>query len=481
MRRRSTWQAACRLLLALLSLAVLGGCLPRGQSVAGPSFDLGRGGPDTPRLSCFLTLEESEGPAVRLEVASLEILADDLWIPITSRALIIDSGEIGDGQLFLGGRAVQPGRYRRLRLAVTKGSVKQADGQYAAITQEPFSVEVDLTADLSLESEDSRSLFITWDVQKSVEAANVLRPVLTAAPPLKQMPIDLVFAACPDIDTVFVVRADRNWVVDSFGLKGRPTYLAIDPDLSRQRLYVLASRERMVKVVDILSYRVIDYFPIPLNDAPTFMTISPDGQGAFLLDERNGYLSRMDLSTGRSVARVRLDFRPKFAAFLEEQNLLAVSLSLSQKVLLLDPQSLAVVGNIPTGSSPQGLLVSDNKLYIAESGDNTVSIVDLARRGIQDRLTVGFGPRRLLEVDNRIYVSNYEDGSLSVLVPGQLGVIQEIHGLGRPTEMAIDQFYRRLYVADEEAAALAVIDVNANLLLGYVTLGAKPTGLGVIQ
>jgi YVTN family beta-propeller protein len=189
----------------------------------------------------------------------------------------------------------------------------------------------------------------------------------------------------------------------------------------------------------------------------------------------------MDLSTGRSVSRVRLDFRPKFAVFLEEQNLLAVSLSLSQKVVLLDPLSLAVVGTIPTGGEPQGLLVSNNHLYIAEGGDNTVSIVDLARRGALDRLTVGFGPRRLLEVDNRIYVTNYEDGSLSVLVPGQLGVIQEIRGLGQPLEMALDQFYRRLYVADEKAAALAVIDVNANHLLGFISLGAKPVGLGVIQ
>jgi len=156
-------------------------------------------------------------------------------------------------------------------------------------------------------------------------------------------------------------------------------------------------------------------------------------------------------------------------------------LSLSQRILLLDPVSLVEAGTIPTGGDPQGLDVSDNQLYIAENGDNTVSIVDLAGKGGQDRLTVGFGPRRLLGIDNRIYVSNYQDGSLSVLVPGQLGVSQEIQGLGRPTEMIFDQFYSRLYVTDEEAAGLAVIDVNSNLLLGYIALGAKPFGLAVIQ
>ncbi len=134
---------------------------------------------------------------------------------------------------------------------------------------------------------------IHWRPTTSLDLA------LTVVTPLRQLPVDLVFVSCPDIDTVFVVRADKNWVVDSFGVKGRPTYLAIDPDLSRQRLYVLASRDRTVKVVDLSSFRVVDFFTVPLNDAPTFMAISPDGRWAFLLDEDSGYLSRMDLTTGQ--------------------------------------------------------------------------------------------------------------------------------------------------------------------------------------
>jgi YVTN family beta-propeller protein len=94
---------------------------------------------------------------------------------------------------------------------------------------------------------------------------------------------------------------------------------------------------------------------------------------------------------------------------------------------------------------------------------------------------VGNGPRRLLGTDSQIYVSNYLDGSLSVLAADQLWVLQEIQGLGRPQEMAFNQFYRRLYVADEESSALAVVDATSNLLLGRISLGAKPLGLAVIQ
>ncbi|MEJ2033519.1 MAG: YncE family protein [Deltaproteobacteria bacterium] len=438
------------LLVGFFLVLLLAGCLPTDRKSAGPLAELGHDEVNSARVSCFLTLKDREGPAIRLEIAGIELLADSFELPLTRGPLTVESTAIGAGQIFLGGRAVPPGHYQRVRLTVTKRELQKADGQYAVVAGEPFQLEIGI--DLTLEPEDSRSLFMTWDVQDSLQPGPTLQPVLTVNLPLRQLLRDLVFVSCPEIDTVFVVRADKNWVVDSFGLKGQPTYLAIDSDSSRQRLYGLATGDRMVKVVDLSSYRIMDFFPVPLNDDPTFMTISPDGQGAFLLDERSGYLSRLDLNTGRT-----------------------------QRVLLLNPSNLSEVGTILTGSSPEGLAAMDNQLYVADFGDNTVDVADLIGRGSQSRLTVGFGPRRLIATDNQIFVSNYLGGSLSVLVPGQLGVIQEIVGLGQPLEMAFDRFYRRLYVADEGTASLAVIDVNTNRLLGRIMLGAKPFGMAVIQ
>jgi YVTN family beta-propeller protein len=470
-----------RLILALLLLVVSNGCLPPDREFSNPQPEPVQDVQHGARLNGFLTLKDNQGPAIRLEVAGIEVLAEDVWLPLTRGPFTLDSAVIGTGQRFLGGLAVPPGHYQRLRMTVTKGELQTADGDYTVIAPEPFLEEMTLASGLSVEEGDSRTLLLTWNVEGSIQPDNSLRLAMTATPPLRQFLMNLVFVSCPASNTVFVVRADNNWVVDSFGVTGRPTYLAIDPDPSRQRLYVLAVRDRMVKVVDLSSFRVVDFYPVPLNDEPTFMTISPDGQAAFLLDARSGYLSRMDLSTGRSVARVLLGYQPEYAAYLSEQNLLAVSLSLSQRVLLLDPLTLATVRTITTGNAPEGLAVADRQLYIAESGGNTVSIYDLGNRNNQSRLAVGFGPRRLLDTDNQIYVSNYQDGSLSVLVPGQLGVIQEIFGFGRPLEMAFVPFYRRLYVADEEAADLAVIDANSNQVLGHISLGARPLGLAVIQ
>ena len=471
-----------RVFLVLLVLTLLGACVPLDhEEMVGDFPVVPRDSYNSARINSFLTLKDDEGPAIRLEVASIEVLINDIWLPLNRNPLKFDSVAIGTGQLFLGGLNVPPGNYQQLRLTVSKAEVQNAEGKYIEVIKDPLVLRLPIAGGLNLQAEDSRSLLFSWDVENSLLQDNRLQPVLTVVAPTRQLQLDLVFVTCPDIDTVFIVRADNNWVVDSFGIKGRPTNLAIDPDTSSQRLYVLCPGDRMLKVVDLSSYRILDFFPVPLNDTPTFMTISPDAQNAYLLDEQSGYLSRMNLSTGRISARVQLGYRPMYAMYLKDQNLLAVSLALSQRVQLLDPTSLSTMGTITTGSTPRGMAVADNQLYVAESGDNSVSVTDLNNHSSQSRLMVGFDPRRLLNAGNQLYVSNYHDGSLSVLLPGQLGVVQEIFDLGRPLEMTYDEFYHRVYAADEKAAALAVINANANQFIRRIYLGAKPFGLAVIQ
>ena len=342
-------------------------------------------------------------------------------------------------------------------------------------------MELALTSPLLFDKDDSQCLFITWDVLQSLEGLRDSRLAMTISPSIRQLFVNLVYVSCPDIDTVFVIRSDKNWVADSFGIRGGPTYIALAPDPTRRLLYALASRESRIKVVELNSQRVVDSFPIPLIRDASFMVISPDGQWAYVLDKRESYLSRMDLESGTLLARVRVGYEPQYLAYLVDKDLLAVSSVISQEVSFRDPLTLNQVGSIPTGNSPDGLLLAGNQLYIAESGANTVAIFDFTRNLIQSRIDVGFSPRRLLNNDSQFYVSNYDSGSLSVIYPGQLGVSREIVGLGRPLEMIYDTTNRWIYVADEKQAGLAIVDSTVNQLMGYITLGARPLGLAIIQ
>jgi YVTN family beta-propeller protein len=472
--------ASC-LVFALFVPAFLGGCQPSVGFDAPVAAEPARDSGDTVRLSLFLNLKDPNGPGVRLEVAALEVLADQTWLPVTDGPLTLDSEKISETQIFLGGRWVPPGRYERVRFTVTQKLILGGNGKYDSVVIDPYSIELTLPSFLILEKDDSQSLFLTWDTQGALENIDSLGQEIRISLPVRQLFVDLVYAACPDINTIFVIRSDKNWVADSFGIKGQPTYLALDPDPAVKHLYVLAARESRIKIVELDSQRVIESFPISFIQDPVFMTISPDGQNAYVLDEAGSYVNRLDLATGRLQARVRLGYQPQYATYLADRDELAVSSVISQTVSFHDPLDLSEVRHVGTGDSPDGLLASNNQLYIAESGADSVSIYDLSTKTITSRITVGFSPRRLLDSGNLIYVSNYDGGSLSVIYSGQLGVGLEIHGLGRPLEMVFDQTHHWIYVGDEQNAGLAIIDSTINQLKGYVELGSPPLGLAIIE
>ena len=473
------------LFVCLLILSMSWGCVPLDKvEVKGPLAELGspHDTVNTARVSLFLNLKDpADSPGIQFELSDLEVLADQVWLPVNSGPLQLDSEKIASTQLFLGGRPVPPGRYERFRFTVTKGAYRLGNGDYQIASVDPYSVELALARPLMIAEDDSVSLFVTWDARESLERSDTLYPVMSLAPPMRQLFGNLVYAACPDIDTIFVIRNDKNWVADSFGVRGHPTYIANDPDPSARLLYILASSEKRIKAVELSSQRVIDSFSIPLVQEASFMTISPDGKWAYILDTRESYLNRLDLETGRLLARVRLEFEPQYASYLGSRDTVAVSSVISQTVSFRDPLDLSEVNSVVTGSSPDGLLFSNNLLYITESGANTVSIFDFSANTITGRMNVGFSPRRLLDNGNQIYVSNYDSGSLSVIFPGQLEVSREVLGLGRPLEMVYDSTYRLIYVGDAQEAGLAIIDSTINELKGYVRLGAPPQGLVFIR
>lgn len=434
-----------------------------------------------PRLNLFLSLKDPEVADVRMKISLIEISSEGQWVAMTSEGFELDSNTIGDSQLYLASGIVSQGSYKRLRITISRASIRTGKGNFKEILTEPITEELALNRSLYVDKEDSRCLFFVWDVASLLQIQDDFRSSLSVNLPVRQLPGDLVYASCPEIDTIFIIRCDKNWVADSFGLKGHPTNIYLNKDLQKQEITVLSFADSSIKVVDLSTQRIIDQFHIPLFKNPQYMVMSPNRLSAYVLDQNNNFLNYFDLTTGNLSVRSRTGYHPQYAAFLNNRNLIAVSSGTTQTISLHDAVNLNLVGSIQTGSKPDGLLESGNLLYIAESRSNNVAIYDFSANRIKHRVLVGSTPRRLLDNGAKIYVSNYEGGSISVLRRGQFATIREIFGLGRPMDMIFNQAYNRLYVSDEQANGLVVIDTNIDKKIGFVDLGARPLGLAVTQ
>ncbi len=433
------------------------------------------------RISLFLSLKTPDNQGVRLDVSQIDILHDDIWLPLTSSPLTINAAEIGSQQLFLGRCLLPPGQCRRLRFTLQQASILKNDGSQIFLGLDSTMVELDLPTALDLRRGDSQSLFITWDEETSLRTSPILKPTLSITPNLKQITTDLAYAACPEINTIYVLRTDKNWVCDSFGISGHPTCLTAIRRQSSDRLYILSPQDAVINVVAIPENNIINSFRIPMTTKPTFMTLSSDGSWAYILDTQNDYLLRMDMDSGNLDKRVRLGYQPEYATYINAHNLLAVGSTISQTISLLDANTFAKVGEIPTTGTPEGLLAWDNLLYICEGSANSVTVYDLNRRTILSRQNVGFFPHRLLQSDNQIYVSNRDSNSISIIHPRQLGIAREINLDGTPIEMAVEENSRWIYVGNKTIGGLSVIDATINRISSQILFGAVPMSLAVIQ
>ena len=218
-----------------------------------------------------------------------------------------------------------------------------------------------------------------------------------------------------------------------------------------------------------------------MTSTPSFMVLSDDGQWAYILDSKNDYLLRIDMTSGNLENRIQLDYQPKFITYIHSHNLLAISSTSSQSVMLLNSNTLAKVTEIPTTGVPEGLLAWDNMLYITEGNDNSITIYDLNLGAVSSHMNVGFFPHRLFQNDNQVYVTNRDDNTISIIQPGQLGVAMQIYIDGSPQEMAAAPNSKWLYVGNKDIGGLSVIDATSNQVSGQIIFGANPQSLAVVQ
>jgi DNA-binding beta-propeller fold protein YncE len=464
--------------LLLFSLAGLSGCLSL-KTIGGSDSGCEVPGEHgvASRISFFLSVTRIAAPHLKLQLVSVEILRDGLWIPISSEARALDTETIGSWQVLLGQNAFLPGNYEKVKLTFgTEAILTSRDASSVLILPETV-VELPFPSPFNLPSPASESFFIDWDVDASF-AGPALGPLAFSLNPARPSPItaNQIYVACPDINTVYSVSTDKKWVDGSFFVAGRPTYIAID-DL-RQKLFVLCQDDGDIKIFDLVTNSLVDVIGLPMTFRPKFMWVNGDLTKAYVIDDL-GNLSVVDLQTGSVAVRGKIGQQPGYVIHIPETQTIAVSSRMDSTVYLLDDQTLAVKDRIIVGSSPAGILQKDDFLYIAEELADRVTVFDFKLRRKVDSLAVGYSPSRLVGLDSKIYVAN--GGSLSLVRTQNNKVAREIPVAGHLFEMVVSEKEQLLYVGKkvegECGGSLGILDITSSKIIGEIEIGSWPRGI----
>ncbi len=479
-----------RCLLSRLSLAVLVLFLLHGlpgctsvKSVLDPS--LACAAPtaleNASRLSFFLNLERPETPHLKLKINAVEIFNGELWLPVSLDTKEIDTEKIGRQQVWLGQLELYPGNYEQIRLTLSPEATIVSRGEESKLILEELVIEVPFPETFNLQTETSESVFLAWDVAASLNSGNLGPWAITLTTSgLSPITSNQVYVACPDINTIYVVREDKKWVNNSFFVGGRPTYISVDS--LKQRIFVLCQEEGVIKVFDLLTNALTDIISLPMTFRPTFMSVSADSGHAYVIDDL-GHLSVVDLQAGNVIVRRRIGQRPAYVAYFPGTETVAVSSRMDSTVYLLDKESLEIRDQIAVNGSPAGIFKKDEFLYVAEEQSNSLMVFNCRLRTKVKAMFVGLGPHRITGLDSNIYVANSQSGSVSLLRTPSNRVTREVPLGNEVYEMVASEREHVVYIgkkdSDDCGGSVSVLDSTSNRVIAEIELGTRPQGIAV--
>ena len=78
------------------------------------------------------------------------------------------------------------------------------------------------------------------------------------------------------------------------------------------------------------------------------------------------------------------------------------------QVKVIDTQNLTIIDSVETGTGPEKLLISNDKLIVCNGGgfteDSTISIIDINRNTLLKNVVIGDMPMDIIETNNEIWV-----------------------------------------------------------------------------
>lgn len=148
--------------------------------------------------------------------------------------------------------------------------------------------------------------------------------------------------------------------------------------------------------------------------------------------------------------------------------------------------------DLGTGKVPWGIAVSTSgsKVYVANSGDNSVSVIDAASNTVTKNIgPVGMRPYGIAVSPNkpRLYVTNHDDNSVAVIDTDSDNFLALVNQNGslfnKPYGVAVDPAGNYVYVANKgdgtASGTVSVIDTATDKIIRTVTVGKGPTGVAV--
>lgn len=473
-RSRAAVYLGCLALAANLSLLA---CQPL-SSV--PSFPAAgrRHGEST--FVLFLNGPSKTPLAITLELAAVEaVRADGTRHPILARPFLISSLGIVDRQLLLAETGLPWGVYRELHLRISRARVRRGDQEIdLAVPPEGFSFNVDF----EMKPDEATPLFMSWDVERSIEREAFLRPAFAFRGRARELRRVIAYVTNEESDTVSVIDRSADRVIDVIEVGSRPKGVAVSPDSSRA--FVVNSASNTLTILDVGNNKVLHTANLDVAARPSDIAIHPDGRTLYVANTALNSVSVIDASSFQTVQVVPVGQRPVALAVDPRGTRLLVANMGSHTVSAIDTRRNLVTTTIPVEFQPTWVAMdpAGTRAFVTHLRSPRIAIISLATLRVERKVSLG-SANALLPDDatGRAFVAVVPQNRLSFFDLNVDGELDSVKVGEDPYRLALDVDRAKVYVVNRGSNSVTVVDRNTRRVRTEVPMGKDPYGIAIVR
>lgn len=180
-------------------------------------------------------------------------------------------------------------------------------------------------------------------------------------------------------------------------------------------LFVISIDDNQVLQLDRTTLEVLNTFPT--GKAPDGIGISKDGSTLFVTNTADGTISVIDVSTGEQ-RLIQTGGKPELVHPNHDHSLLFISNFFGNKIHVVDTEKGEIIHEIRGVKSPEEAVPSadEKRLYVVSFDNSEVYVYNAATyEKLNEVYRTGTKPIGVMPIENKLYVSNYGDNTVSVI------------------------------------------------------------------
>ncbi len=433
------------------------------------------------QLSLFFTPVARGNFHISFQLDSIEAVPlEGQSIILSSKVVQVNSREWLDRQIRLAEVSLPPNRYKEIDFRISK-AVLDRDGEKVTLNIPDSLVRV--AQPFQIFAGENTSIFIQWDVDRSIESEAFLKPVMTSHLKEPQLKSLMIYVTQERSDNVVVINRETDQIVSTIAVGKRPHGVAIQPSINRA--YVANSGDDTLSLIDTQTNRVIDKVITRLGAQPEDVAVSDDGQVIVACYFGTNQVSIRDANSLRELAILTVDKGPIKVAIEPGGKKAFVSNFYSNTVSVVDTSLFRVIGVIPVESKPIGLAFNSrgDRLYVVNSGSSNVSIISPTGFNVVGTFNVGTGGYGVLadSIGENLFLTRAATNQF-LFLNASVNIIRKILPMDKePTNIDVDPDGKKIYVINKGSNSISVVNKILGTVEKRIGVGSGPYDIAIAQ